>query len=130
MKSLLSIKNFAKNLVLLSKDGDFISNEKVSAILLVLKKNNHPQLLQLLTLFRTKLQTELKKENAIIESPQPLPDHLLSSIQKKISSHYQRNINISQKTNPELLAGYRILIADDLWDTSAKGRLQELSKSL
>ncbi len=130
MKSQRSIKNFSKKLVDLSKDADFISNEKVSAILHVLKKQNQPQLLDILTNFRKKLESELKKENALIESAQTLSDDLLSSIQNKISSHYHRNIKITQKINPDLLAGYRIHIADDLWDTSAKGRLQELSKSL
>ncbi|PWU06122.1 MAG: hypothetical protein C5B43_02280, partial [Verrucomicrobia bacterium] len=118
------VNNFSKKLLSLSYDHGRISEEKVSAILSTLKSNPPHQFKSILKSYFQKIRTELLKEYAKVEHAGPLDHSLLSQIQIDLNNYYNRSIHLIPVENPDLLAGIKISIADDIWDSSVSGQLQ------
>lgn len=123
------VKNYSKKLLQLSFDKGHISEEKVSAILTTLKSSPPRQFKSILQSYLKKIRIELRKENATIEHAGPLDISIINKIQTDLNKHYNRNITLSTKENSNLLAGIKIIVADDIWDSSVSGQLELLAKS-
>ncbi|MEM9227393.1 MAG: F0F1 ATP synthase subunit delta, partial [Verrucomicrobiota bacterium] len=50
----------------------------------------------------------------------------LNEIHDNLKTHYAREIDLITAENPELIAGFRVHIADDVYDASVSGRLHAL----
>lgn len=123
------VKNFSKKLLNISFEHGRISEEKVSAILSTLKSNPPHHFKKVLQAYFLKIRTELRKENATLEHAGPLDQSIVNKIQTDLNEYYKRDIAITTKENPKLLAGVKIAIADDIWDSSVSGQLENLAKS-
>ncbi|OHE71449.1 MAG: hypothetical protein A2007_02095 [Verrucomicrobia bacterium GWC2_42_7] len=76
------------------------------------------------------VKRELRKSQAIVEYKGDLSSVAVKLIQEKLSAFYSRTIIVVPKENPELLAGIRISIGDDVWDSSIQGRLMNFQQRL
>lgn len=108
------------------KDGQ-LNQERISAILEALRNSPPRNYKQVLEHYLLKVGAELRKENAYIEYAGSLSEEMLESVKKDLTQYYNRNIKITTKENPELLAGLKIRVADDVWDASVAGRLEKLA---
>lgn len=120
---------FAKKLVTLSLENNRVSEERVAAILQTLKSNPPRRFEEILEKYLLKIRNELRKENAIIEHSGPLSESAVKVIKDNLSKFYNRDIRVTMVNDPALLAGLRIRVADDVWDTSVLGRLEKLTES-
>ena len=109
-------------------DGN-VSDEKVTAVLAVLRKSPPRNYKQLLEVYMAKIRDEIRKGKAEVEYAGRLEDATIEGIKKNLSDHYNRDITVSLKENPKLLAGFRIHVADDVWDATVNGRLENFSQS-
>lgn len=123
------VKSFSKKLLNISYDKGRISEEKVSAILEALKANPPHHFKEVLQAYLQKIRIELRKENALLEHAGHLEQSIINNIQSDLNKHYNRSIAITTKENPKLLAGFKVLVADDVWDASVSGQLELLAKS-
>lgn len=122
-------KIFAKKLLTISLENNRVSEEKVAAILQTLRSNPPRRYKEILEIYLLKIGAELRKENATIEHSGTLPATAANNIKDNLSKYYDRDIKVTTQNIPELLAGLRIRVADDVWDTSVQGRLQQLTQS-
>lgn len=119
----------AKKLLALSFDNGRVSDEKVTAVLQVLRDNPPRNYKTVLESYMAKIRSELRKENARIDFAGSLDEAAITQIKDNLCKYYNRDIQVTVNENPELLAGLRISVADDVWDSSVAGRLQQLAQS-
>lgn len=119
---------FAKQLVSMSLEDDFISLERVNAVLEVLRQKQPRNFLSLLETYQTKIKAQLRHEEAFVEYAGSLDEAEIAHILDGLSKHYGRKLRVKTKRNDALLAGVCVHVGDDVWDASALGRLQSLSE--
>lgn len=122
-------KIFAKKLLAISLENNRVSEEKVTAVLQTLRSNPPRRYKEILEIYLLKIVAELRKENATIEHSGTLPVTALNDIKDNLTKYYNRDIKVTTLNVPELLAGVRIRVADDVWDTSVLSRLEQLTQS-
>ena len=83
-----------------------------------------------LKVYQRLLRLEVEKRHAVIESATQLNDSVKNQIVANLHSRYGEDLTTEFRTNPELLAGLRIKIGDDVWDGSVKNRLHKLQEQL
>lgn len=69
------------------------------------------------------------RTTAIVESPAPLGAEE-ETFRKKIAASFGPHFRVQFKTQPNLLAGVRIKVGNDVFDGSVRGRLAALEQSL
>jgi F-type H+-transporting ATPase subunit delta len=122
-------RRLARQLYSLSFADGRISAERVAGVLACLEKNPPPHRhLSVLKAWRALVAAELARGEARIEHAGPVADATLQTIAAAMSARYGRPIATSAKPNPALLAGLRVRVGDDLYDTSVRGRLAELAR--
>lgn len=123
------LRNYAKKLLIISEENGSISHERVAAILEALKLNPPRHIRSILRIYRAQITQALRKENAVIEHVGDISQDSIETFQKQLNSYYKKNVLITKKENPDLIAGILIRAGDDIWDSSISGRLQTLAKS-
>jgi F-type H+-transporting ATPase subunit delta len=71
--------------------------------------------------------TQLAKNRALVEHAGPVDDRVLRLIETAFARKYQRPIAAAARPAPALLAGLRIRVGDDLYESSVASQLAVLS---
>ncbi|MDR0353522.1 MAG: F0F1 ATP synthase subunit delta [Opitutaceae bacterium] len=129
MKPDKASRQLARQLYTLSLAADGrVSPERVTGILACLEKNPPPRRhLPTLKAFRALVATALARGEARIEHAGPVSAATIQTIAAAMTARYGRPIAPSAKPNPALLAGIRVRVGDDLYDTSVSARLAGLA---
>jgi len=120
-------KALAKQLFKLSIVNGTVSPEQVAGVLGYVEKNVTRNALSLLKLYHRAIATELAKSEAVVEHAGPLGTNVLSLIEGVMTRKYQRPVTATARPNPKLLAGLRIRIGSDVYESSVAGQLANLS---
>ena len=124
------IKAYAKSLIKLCFDkGDF-SEERVSAVLAVLEKNPPRNYASVLKALGKLVKREIANQTADVEHAGALSPAAVASIASKLSAAYGRTIKVQTRQNDSLIAGVRVRVGCDVYESSIAGALQELQSSL
>lgn len=97
---------------------------------LVLAKRRLDVLAELPDAFRRCLLVERGQVEGVVESPRPLGQGELAEIAVAVKSALGKEVLLTTRTNPELIAGVRVLVDNRLIDQSALGRLEGLRGKL
>ncbi len=107
-----------------------VDAEKVAGVLAYLEKHAPGSPMGALKAYHRRIATELAKTNAIVEHSGEISDTILGSISGALSQKYKRAINVTARPNDELIAGQRVRIADDVYESTVAGQLDALANSL
>ena len=118
---------FARQLVRLSLADGQISAERVSGVLAYLEKHPPRQPLVVLRIYYRLVSIEIAKSHALVEHAGPITNSILHAIEDAFTQKYQRPIAATARPNPELIAGLRIRVGDDVYESSIAGQLATLS---
>ena len=123
-------KLLAKQLFKLSFVNGQLSAEQVAGVLGYIEKSapHHP--LTLLKLYHRAVATEFAKSRAIVEHAGPISDATLQLIESAMTKKYSRPVTASARSNPSLLAGLRVRVGSDLYESTVSGQLATLSASV
>ena len=69
-------------------------------------------------------------ERATVETAMPLDAGARDSLKAALEARTGKKIQAEYRDNPDLLAGVRVRIRDDVWDASARGRLERLTTAM
>ena len=130
MKRDKKITQFAKKLVELSKENGLVTETKVKEILAGLKQMQHRHHLTILKTFLMYIRREIKLQTAMVSTPVNLSEESLKEIEARFTQSYERPIKAVEHTDTYLIAGVRIRVGDDLYDSSIAGSLQRFAKSV
>ncbi len=120
-------KALAKQLFKLSLVNGVVSPEQVTGVLGYIEKNVPRHALALLQLYQRAIATELAKSSAVVEHAGPISDTTLKSIEAAMSKKYSRPVVATAKPNPKLLAGLRVRVGSDVYESTVAGQLATLS---
>ena len=121
------IRAQAKQLLQLSLENGLVSAERVAGVLEYLEKNPPASPQAVLAAYRKLVAAELAKGEARVEHAGPVSHEALASIAATLGKRYGRPVTAVSTPNPKLLAGLRVRIGDDVFESSVVGQLAALS---
>lgn len=109
-------------------DGE-ISPERVAGVLEYVEKHctAHPH--AVLTEYHRLVAAEIARGQAVVEHAGPVNTAAVAAMVANLTSRYGRRITPVTKRNDALLAGVRIRVGDDVYESSVAGRLQTLAEA-
>jgi len=120
-------QQFARQLFRLSIEGGQISAERVAGVLAYLAQHPPRQPLAVLRHYHRLVAGQLARNRALVEHGGPVDDGLLRAIEAAFTRKYQRPIAATARPNPDLIAGLRVRVGDDVYEASVAGQLAVLS---
>jgi F-type H+-transporting ATPase subunit delta len=123
-------KLLAKQLFKLSLVNGSVSSAQVSGVLAYIEKSAPRNALVLLRLYQQAIVTELAKSNAQVEHAGPIAATTLPQIAAALTRKYQRPVTATAKPNAHLLAGLRVRIGSDVYESTVAGQLTQLASAV
>jgi F-type H+-transporting ATPase subunit delta len=123
-------QQLARQLFKLSLIDGRISAERVTGVLGYLEKIQPAHPLAVLKAYHRLVAVELAKSQAIVEHAGAVSDSILQTIAASMTKKYGRAITASTRANPKLLAGLRVRVGDDVYESSVSGQLGALAASV
>jgi F-type H+-transporting ATPase subunit delta len=80
--------------------------------------------------YRRLIATELAKSEALVEHAGAVTAPALGAIATSMTKKYGRTITTTTRANPKLLAGLRVRVGDDIYESSVSSQLATLSVSV
>ncbi len=122
-------QQFARQLFKLSVVDGTVSAERVAGVLEYVEKHKPAHPLLVLQAYQRLIARELAKSEARVEHAGAIDSSVLGNIASFMSARYGRTITASAKANPALIAGLRVRVGDDVFESSVAARLASLSLS-
>lgn len=113
----------------LSLENGVVSADRVSAVLAHIEKTKPAHTLEVLRAYERLIAREIARSQARVEHAGFVASNTLDQISAALSKRYGRNITWVSKPNPALLAGLRVRVGDDVYETSVAGQLAALQAS-
>jgi len=123
-------KLLAKQLFKLSVVNGAVAPAQVEGVLGWIEKTAPRHPLSLLRLYHRYVSAEIAKSRAIVEHAGPVQDATLKLIEAAMTRKYSRAITSVARPNPRLLAGLRVRVGSDVYESSVAGQLATLSASV
>jgi F-type H+-transporting ATPase subunit delta len=129
MRGSKQIQQQARAFLRLSVVDGRVSEERVAGVLAYVEKHGIPHAPQVLNAYRHLLSLEIARGRAVVEHAGPVADAALTAIGEAMSRRYARPVTAIAKPAPGLLAGLRVRVGDDVYESSASGQLAALAAS-
>ncbi len=123
-------QQLARQLFRLSIVNGEISAERVAGVLEYVEKHcpAHPH--AVLSAYHRLVAAEVARGQAMIEHAGPINPATLGTIAANLTAKYGRKITPVAKRNDALLAGIRVRVGDDLYESSVAGQLATLASAV
>ena len=120
-------QQLARQLFKLSLANGTVSAGQVTAVLAYVEKHRPAYPLLVLKSYQRLIARELAKSQALVDHAGPVADSILAGIAGAFSQKYKRVITAQARHDARLIAGLRVRIGDDVYESSIAGQLAELS---
>ncbi len=80
--------------------------------------------------FRTLANSQSGSSDAIVYSAFPIEGEALAQTAQVLEQRFNRKLNVSVALQPELIGGIRVVVGDEVLDTSVKARLEQMKVAL
>jgi F-type H+-transporting ATPase subunit delta len=80
--------------------------------------------------FRALKNTKSGSSDAIVYSAFALDDAALAGLSGTLEKRFGRKLNLRVEQEPELIGGVRVVVGDEVLDTSIKARLEQMKAAL
>ena len=124
------IKEFAKQLLKMSVETGDLSADRVDGVLKALDKNPPRHQIAVLKAYLKLVEREVAKSTAIISHAGAIGARSVELISKQLSAKYGRSIVPITREDPSLIAGLRVVVDCDVYDSSISNVLSTLESSL
>jgi F-type H+-transporting ATPase subunit delta len=85
---------------------------------------------EIATQFRALKNAQSGSSDAVVYSPFPMDSTALASVLVMLEKRFARKLNASVVLEPELIGGIRVVVGDEVLDTSVKARLEQMKVAL
>jgi F-type H+-transporting ATPase subunit delta len=125
-KALQLARQFFKMSVL---DGA-VSTDRVAGVLAYVEKHQPANSLMVLRAYARLVARELARSAAVVEHAGSINNATLAAISAAMTKKYGRSITATAAANPALLAGLRVQVGDDVYESSVSGQLSALAAAV
>ncbi len=80
--------------------------------------------------FRTLKNAQGGTSDAVVYSPFPIDAAALAEVSSALEKRFGRKLNLSVQQDPSLIGGVRVVVGDEVLDTSVKARLEQMKVAL
>ena len=85
-------------------------------------------ILPLLAHFQRLVRLDLARHRAVVESADPLPPEVRTSLEAGVARAYGPGVSTSFAENAALIGGMRVKVGSDVWDGSVRAALHALEE--
>jgi len=124
------IQQLARQLYKLSLVDGRLSEERVGGVLEYVEKTKPAHSLAVLKSYHRLVAAEVARNQAVIEHAGTVSVQTIQGIAASLAKKYGRPIATTAKANPGLLAGLRVRVGDDVYESSVAGQLSQLASSV
>ena len=104
-----------------------MSAERVAGVLAYVEKHRPANTLAALKAYHRLIAAEVARGQAVVEHAGPVSETLLAGIAATMTARYGRKVTGAAKRNDALLAGLRVRVGDDVYESSVAGQLAALA---
>lgn len=126
MSSRRKTNEFARQLFRLSLDQGRLAPERVEGVLAWVDKHRPAGASAILRAYRRLVETELNRQRAVIEFAGEVAPPVFTRIAEAMSRRYGRTIEPVPVPRPELIAGLRVRVGDDVFEHNVVSQLAAL----
>ena len=124
------IQQLARQFFQLSIVNGELSGERVAGVLEYIEKHRPAHTVAVLKAYQRLVTAEVARGRAIVEHAGPINDAVLAHIATAMTKKYNRKVTSSAKRNDALLAGLRVRVGDDVYESSVAGQLNQLATAV
>jgi F-type H+-transporting ATPase subunit delta len=85
---------------------------------------------EMATQFRALKNAQSGSSDAVVHSAFPIDAAALADLAVTLEKQFKRKLNLSVVLQPELIGGIRVVVGDEVLDTSVKARLEQMKVAL
>ena len=85
---------------------------------------------EVLKQFRAHMNAQSGSSDAVIYSPFEMDAKALAKVGEVLQKRFGRKLNLSVQLDPALIGGVRVVVGDEVLDTSVKARLEQMKVAL
>jgi F-type H+-transporting ATPase subunit delta len=124
------IQQLARQFFKLSFANGAISAAQVGGVLEYIEKHRPAHSMAVLKAYQRLIAAEVARGQAVVEHAGPIDSAALNAIASALAKKYGRPVTAVEKRNDALLAGVRVRIGDDLYESSVAGQLAALAETV
>ena len=124
------IQTLARQFFKLSFDAGALSAERVGGVLAYIDRHRPAHTTAVLKAYRRLVATEVARGQAVVEHAGTVSDSALATIAAAMTKKYSRPVASVAQRNDALLAGLRVRVGDDVYESSVAGQLATLAAAL
>jgi F-type H+-transporting ATPase subunit delta len=110
-------------------DGN-LSADHVAGVLAYIEKNRPPQAVAILRAYHRLVAAEVARGQAVVEHAGAVPDTVLTRIGEAMTKRYGRRVTSIPRRQDSLIAGLRVRVGDDVYESSVAGQLATLTQAV
>ena len=85
---------------------------------------------EVLAQFRAHMNAQSGSSDAVVYSPFDIDAAALAQVGEALQKRFGRKLNLSVQLEPALIGGVRVVVGDEVLDTSVKARLEQMKVAL
>jgi F-type H+-transporting ATPase subunit delta len=120
-------QQLARRLYKLSLVDGAVSAERVAGVIEYLEKHRPANPVMILRAYHRLIAAELARSQAVVEHAGAITQATLAAIAAAMTKKYGRAVTVTANPNPALLAGLRVQVSDDVYESSVAAQLSTLA---
>lgn len=124
------VQQLAREFFQLSLVEGRLSADRVTGVLQYIEKHRPAQTLAVLHAYQRLIAAEVARGQAVVEHAGNINDSVLANIAAAMSKKYGRPVTSVARRNDALLAGLRVRVGDDVYESSVAGQLASLAAAV
>lgn len=107
-----------------------LSDDRVAGVLQYIEKHRPVQAVAVLKAYARLVAAEVARGQAVVEHAGLVPSAALDAVSAALSRKYGRPVVWIAKRNDALIAGLRVRVGDDVYESSVAGQLAVLGQAV
>ncbi len=124
------IQQLARQFFKMSVVDGALSADRVAGVLQYVEKHRPANSLAVLKAYQRLVAAEFARGQAVVEHAGSVSASVLANIAAAMTKKYQRPVVSVAQPNPALLAGLRVRVGDDVYESSVAGQLATLASAV
>ncbi len=110
--------------------GDALPDAAMNFLRVVVDNGRLAALPEVASQFRSLSNAQSGNSDAVVYSAFPIDDTALQDLSATLEKRFERKLKLSVQEQPDLIGGIRIVVGDEVLDTSVRARLEQMKLAL
>jgi F-type H+-transporting ATPase subunit delta len=124
------VQQLARQFFKLSVVEGAVSPDRVAGVLEYIEKHRPANAMAVLRAYHRLVAIEVARGQAVVEHAGAVSDTALAAIAAAMTQKYRRPVTALARQNDSLLAGLRVRVGDDTYESSVAGQLAVLAAAV